>query len=381
MRGFFLITILFVVLTGCATNQSPSSNGALELKERELELKERELELKERELELLRANSKEMDLSSLYKDLSSSVFTIYTIDGDNNISQGTAFIVDPSGIALSNYHVFETADSAIAVNNLGEKFLINEVIAFDEDLDYLVFTLGPNAGRFSYLQLAKDVPSIGEDCFAIGNPKGLTNSLSKGVISGFRENNSVIQTDTEIAPGSSGGPLFNENGEVIGITTAGYDGENLNFALNIQEVPAETLIVYEDSYRTALDESTFDAEKFVLNYFYYLESENFGAIRGLFADKIKRYYSAYNPDKDWMIEDISSYKTRFKVDAVSYSIKNSSIESFAAANGNYAIEFEMDLNLIRQEKWKASDFHLKLFMEINRSGKIVSIYEDILDKY
>jgi serine protease Do len=78
---------------------------------------------------------------------------------------------------------------------------------------------------------------IGENIFAIGSPKGLTNSLTKGTISGFRDNHR-IQIDATIDHGSSGGPLFNERGEVIGITTSGLGtGSELNFAVNIQALP------------------------------------------------------------------------------------------------------------------------------------------------
>lgn len=76
--------------------------------------------------------------------------------------------------------------------------------------------------------------NVGEDVFAIGNPKGLEHTLSKGIVSSYRENNTMIQTTTEITHGSSGGPLFNMQGEVIGITTSGVGEANLNFAMNIQ---------------------------------------------------------------------------------------------------------------------------------------------------
>lgn len=78
---------------------------------------------------------------------------------------------------------------------------------------------------------------VGEECFTIGNPKGLNQTLSKGIVSGYRDFNKLIQTTTEITHGSSGGPLFNKKGEVIGITTSGLGEANLNFAINIKEIP------------------------------------------------------------------------------------------------------------------------------------------------
>lgn len=92
------------------------------------------------------------------------------------------------------------------------------------------------------MRIAKKAPRVGEDIFAIGSPKGLSNSFTKGTISGFRENDR-IQIDATIDRGSSGGPLFNLQGEVIGITTSGMGtGSELNFAVNIQALPYEKFV-------------------------------------------------------------------------------------------------------------------------------------------
>ena len=82
-------------------------------------------------------------------------------------------------------------------------------------------------------KISKVVPEIGEDVFSIGNPRGLESTLSKGIVSAIRANNSLIQMTTEITHGSSGGPLLNMKGEVVGITSAGLGEANLNFAVNI----------------------------------------------------------------------------------------------------------------------------------------------------
>ena len=109
--------------------------------------------------------------------------------------------------------------------------------SYPANLDYVIFeTEYQNA---SSLPIANKNPQVGEDVFAIGSPKGLSNSLTKGTISGFRENKR-IQIDATIDHGSSGGPLFNMKGEVIGITTSGMGtGSELNFAVDIQALPYE----------------------------------------------------------------------------------------------------------------------------------------------
>jgi hypothetical protein len=79
---------------------------------------------------------------------------------------------------------------------------------------------------------------LGEKVVAIGSPKGLTNTVSDGVVSGFRNDgvNNLIQTSVPITFGSSGGALINEYGEVIGVTTSGIGEANLNFAVPINVV-------------------------------------------------------------------------------------------------------------------------------------------------
>jgi serine protease Do len=155
---------------------------------------------------------------------------------DTSASQGSGFIVHPNGIAISNYHVFEgtlKGKEQIKTQN-GEIYSISEVIHKSKEGDFIIFKLSnPNDQIFPFLSVSYELPQVGEECFAIGNPQGLENTLSRGIISQIRGNGNLIQTTTEITHGSSGGPLFNMDGKVIGITTAGYEQANLNFAVSI----------------------------------------------------------------------------------------------------------------------------------------------------
>jgi len=109
--------------------------------------------------------------------------------------------------------------------------MISEIANYSKKSDYVVFKISNSASNyFKPVKFAKSNPKIGEDCFAIGNPRGLTQTLSKGIISGYSKN--YIQTTAQITHGSSGGGLFNNDGEVVGITTMGFKDADLNFALN-----------------------------------------------------------------------------------------------------------------------------------------------------
>ena len=176
------------------------------------------------------------NLSQMFEDNKVSVLMVYTAK-DTSISQGSAFLIDANGLAVSNYHVFKNSDQAIAVDYEGNEYKDIKIIYSSPDLDFIIFRI--NGMKLPPLKIATAQASIGEACFAIGNPLGLDQTLSTGIISGYRDNENYIQTSAEITFGSSGGPLFNSAGEVIGITTAGAGQANLNFAVNILKIDLE----------------------------------------------------------------------------------------------------------------------------------------------
>jgi len=180
------------------------------------------------------SSSSNLSLQELFKKYNSAVFIIYTSDGENTL-QGSGFFISSDGIGVSNYHVFKGTKRGAEVIKLesGEELKITEVIVADEENDFIIFKVKP-FGKTNYIKRAASLPEIGDEVFAIGNPEGLEHTLSKGIISGYRgKNKGLIQTTTAITHGSSGGPLLNMNGDVIGITSGGIGEANLNFAVNI----------------------------------------------------------------------------------------------------------------------------------------------------
>lgn len=173
------------------------------------------------------------DISSLYEQHKAAVFMIYTSDGES-VKQGSGFFISSAGVAVSNYHVFSgTYQGLETIKTINGEYKVESVLAKDEAADYIVFRVKGNGVSFPALRIASALPKVGEDVFAIGNPEGLEHTLSKGIVSSYRDNRRIIQTTTEITHGSSGGPLFNMRGEVIGITTAGLGDANLNFAVSV----------------------------------------------------------------------------------------------------------------------------------------------------
>jgi serine protease Do len=139
---------------------------------------------------------------------------------------------------VSNYHVFEGAKRWAIKTKAGKTYPVERIIDYDKRMDYLTFKV--DMPQSPYLKLSETLPEKGEDIFVLGNPKGLESTVSRGVVSAFRDrygSNDFIQIDAAISPGSSGSPVMNMQGDVIGIATAKLDKcENCNFAVNIQLV-------------------------------------------------------------------------------------------------------------------------------------------------
>ena len=178
----------------------------------------------------------EMTTSEIAKKYSASVVTIVALDeNDQPLSLGSGFFINESGDIATNHHVLEGSSKAIIKTIRGDKGNILEIIKDDPELDLLVAKT--SFKKTTPLPLGdSNTITVGEDIVAIGNPAGLEGTVSKGIISGIREveDFKFIQITAPISPGSSGGPVFNLSGKVIGIATAYLDsGQNLNFAMPV----------------------------------------------------------------------------------------------------------------------------------------------------
>ncbi|MEM9125574.1 MAG: Do family serine endopeptidase [Pseudomonadota bacterium] len=140
---------------------------------------------------------------------------------------GSGFVLDGAGYIVTNHHVVDNA-SAITVKLSDDSTFEAEVIGTDPLTDIAVLKI--DAGRdLQAVQLGdSDVIRVGEDVVAIGNPFGLSSTVTTGIVSAKGRNISqgpyaeFIQTDAAINKGNSGGPLFNMDGEVVGVNSAIY---------------------------------------------------------------------------------------------------------------------------------------------------------------
>ena len=146
--------------------------------------------------------------------------------GQRANSLGSGFIVDPKGFIVTNNHVIEGADEITAILTDGTKLKVVEVVGRDAKTDLALLRVEPKAPLTS-VKLGDSVKMrVGDWVMAIGNPFGLGGTVTVGVISATRRDinsglyDEFLQTDAAINRGNSGGPLFNMDGEVIGVNTA-----------------------------------------------------------------------------------------------------------------------------------------------------------------
>ena len=157
---------------------------------------------------------------------------------------GSGIIVKSSGQILTAHHVIKDIKEGWAKPFKGTWMPITGVVAQDELKDLAVINVDPRNQQLQQSRLGSgDHISSGDPVVAIGNPLGLEYSVTEGIVSEVRitpEGLRLIQTDAAVSPGNSGGPLFDQNGEVIGVVSFNLssshdEGQNLNFAVSIDE--------------------------------------------------------------------------------------------------------------------------------------------------
>ncbi len=172
--------------------------------------------------------------------------------GQQGTATGSGFEVDAHGTILTNWHVVGGA-SKITVTLEHSRTVPASVIGKDPSTDLAVLQIPTNGLVLHPLVLGDSgTMQVGDPVFAIGNPFGLSETLTTGVISSTERRItapdgatiSALQTDAPINPGNSGGPLLNEEGEVIAINsqieTSGANGGNLGIAFAIRSTPPST---------------------------------------------------------------------------------------------------------------------------------------------
>ena len=182
--------------------------------------------------------SKVPSVSEIYDNAKNSIVVITSNDFSNTpLKMGSGFYFRDNLIA-TNFHVIDGAHF-FKIKNVGSKkeFSDVKVRSYSKDSDIAILEVQEKSEPLK-LAIAEDL-KIGQSIVAIGNPNGLEGSVSTGIISGVRDfnNYNALQITAPISSGSSGGPVFNDIGEVIGLATFTLEhSQNLNFAMPIKAV-------------------------------------------------------------------------------------------------------------------------------------------------
>ncbi|MBI3950274.1 MAG: trypsin-like peptidase domain-containing protein [Acidobacteria bacterium] len=185
-----------------------------------------------------------LDIAQIAEQVNPAVVNIEVSDGQGGRQQGSGFIIDGRGQIVTNYHVIANAlrlSSPISVSLPDGRVTPASVKGFDEATDIALLEVEVTGDSLPIVKLGdSDNLRIGEWVIAIGSPLGLDHTVTLGIMSAKNRQlpggllNDFLQTDAAINPGSSGGPLVNGRGEVIGISTfASTVGSGLAFAIPI----------------------------------------------------------------------------------------------------------------------------------------------------
>jgi len=166
------------------------------------------------------------------------------------ISLGSGFFVNED-IVATNLHVIEGAASGyVKIVGKKPKYDVAGFVVIDRQRDLVLLKVQNVKAQTLVLADSNNI-AVGDEVYAIGNPQGLEGTFSKGIVSGIRKvgEDKIMQITAPISPGSSGGPVLNTQGEVIGVSVATFKGgQNLNFA-----IPASYLSILLPNMKSATE--------------------------------------------------------------------------------------------------------------------------------
>jgi len=177
------------------------------------------------------------EVADLAADATVTILSL-SANGDT-LEQGSGFIVDSLGTVVTNAHVLRGASATIVVLRNTEEF--DRVSVLDVDWKSDIAVLRITATQLSSLLLEDVQPVVGSQIVVVGSPLGLPTTVTEGIVSAYRvrDGRQLIQISAAINPGSSGGPVLNNQGRVVGVSVARISAaEGLGFSIPIRYVAA-----------------------------------------------------------------------------------------------------------------------------------------------
>lgn len=189
------------------------------------------------------ASGRELTFEELALKASSVVMIALHNDGGEVVGTGSGIMIGQGGYILTNHHVASGGRFySVRIENDQAVYKTDEIIKYNQVLDLAVIRINRQLQPLPIYRGSRPLVR-GQKVVAIGSPLGLFNSVSDGIIAGFRKIRDIdmIQFTAPISSGSSGGAVLNMYGEVIGVSTAGFDdGQNINLAVGYEFIDTFT---------------------------------------------------------------------------------------------------------------------------------------------
>lgn len=200
-------------------------------------------------------------LPALAKKVRSAVVTVIAYNEKGMVLQtGSGFFINKQGHLVTNLHVLQGASEAEVKTQEGRNYPVKTVLAEDKMGDLVTFSIDPHNSEVASLNISNVNPEVGEHIVVVGSPLGLAQTVSEGIVSAVREIQGfgkILQITAAISPGSSGSPVVNPKGEVVGIAALQMlEGQNLNFA-----IPGERILRLQPTMAKTLSEMAVEATK------------------------------------------------------------------------------------------------------------------------
>lgn len=170
-------------------------------------------------------DKEEQSIISLYEKINPAIVCVDSQVSDG-VSCGTGCIIDKRGIILTSAHVIDVGKNIIVTMSNGQDYNAKILYRFGENKDIALLKIDVPMELKTVKMGNSEKIKVGQKVLAIGNPFGFNGTLTQGIISRIDYAKNRIQTDAAINPGSSGGPLLNKDGEIIGINQAIYNPDN-----------------------------------------------------------------------------------------------------------------------------------------------------------
>ena len=210
------------------------------------------------------------DLPALVRTIRPAIVTVVVYDIDRRVANiGTGFFIDRAGHLITNHHVLVGKYNAEIRTFDGKTYPIQHIVSVNPSADLIKVSVDIPANEIWWINVSSKLPSIAEQIIVVGSPMGLEQTVSEGIVSSIRSIPAVghfFQMSAPISQGSSGSPVVNMHGEVVGVATFQFlQGQNLNFAISSQSIleledrpGLQTLS--EWTYESAADKSQLTAE-------------------------------------------------------------------------------------------------------------------------